>query len=65
MDCRHPDPPEECRVCGAPVVASINNVGACAEHLEEVFDEVAVPLTRLLAAAAEAFGPGATADVTP
>jgi hypothetical protein len=64
MKCSHPDPPEQCLICLAPVVASINCVGACEEHLDDVFREAAMPITRLLEAANEAFGPGTSADVS-
>jgi len=57
-ECHHPPPPEHCKFCGSTeVVVSVDDVGACYTHIDDVFEEAAVPLTALLAAAAEAFGP--------
>lgn len=56
-ECHHPPPPTECKYCGSPeVVVSVSNVGSCRDHIDNVFEEAAVPLNLLLAAAADAFG---------
>jgi hypothetical protein len=34
----------------------VDDVGACYTHIDDVFEQAAVPLHALLAAAAEAFG---------
>jgi len=54
-ECTHPDAPETCSRCEQPVVVSINEIGACADHVDEIFGEAAVPLGMLLMAATEAF----------
>jgi hypothetical protein len=63
IPCSHPDPPEKCLLCNEPAIASINCVGACQEHLDDVFQEAAVPLTRLLMAATAAFGDDTEVEV--
>ncbi len=64
-DCEHGPAPETCARCGKDVVVSINDVGACADPVDEVFGEAAVPLGMILMAASEAFGEGTTLDVQP
>jgi hypothetical protein len=61
--CKHPDPPEKCLLCDKEPVASINCVGACQKHLDDVFQEAAVPMSMLLMAATEAFGEGTEVSV--
>jgi hypothetical protein len=55
-ECTH-TPPETCAFCGSiEVVVSVDDVGACLAHIDDVFEQAAVPLKTLLAAAIEAFG---------
>jgi hypothetical protein len=61
-DCEHPPAPTTCSRCDQDVVVSINDVGACADHVDEVFGEAAVPLGLILIAATEAFGEETTRD---
>lgn len=56
--CNHPDPPETCFMCSAEPVVTVNDRGACAEHLDDVFHEAGAPLRLLLDAAEEAFNSG-------
>jgi hypothetical protein len=54
-ECTH-TPPETCAFCGSiEVVVSVDDVGACLAHIDDVFEQAAVPLKTLLAAAIEAF----------
>jgi hypothetical protein len=55
-ECNHPDPPKTCEWCGQPVVVSVNDRGACTDHLDDVFEEQGTALGMLLIAATEAFG---------
>jgi hypothetical protein len=64
-DCDHPPAPETCSRCDKDVVVSINDVGACGDHIDEVFGEAAVPLGMILMAASESFGEGTTLHGAP
>jgi hypothetical protein len=61
-ECHH-TPPEQCAFCGSTeVVVSVDDVGACHAHIDDVFEQAAAPLRMLLAAAVEAFGDQEVAD---
>jgi primosomal protein N' len=56
-ECHHPSPPTNCRFCGSTeVVVSVDGVGSCYTHIDDIFEEAAMPLMTLLTAAIEAFG---------
>ena len=54
--CCCPPPPETCFYCSAEPVVSVDNRGACAQHIDDVFAEAGVALKAILFKANEFFG---------